>query len=96
MLDDPATNEEFEANCRDAEKYLQRFKGETLGHFIAGKTAAGQGSKTFENVTPIDNSPLNTVSAGTAADIDTAAKAAKEAFPEWPGMASCMVRSFSM
>jgi len=86
MLDDPATNEEFEANCRDAEKYLQRFKGETLGHFIGGKSVKGQGSQTFENVTPIDNSALNTVSAGTAADVDTAAKAAKEAFPEWRDM----------
>ena len=82
MLDDPNTADEFEANCRDAEKFLARFRGETLGHHIGGKPAAGDG-ETFENLTPIDNSAINKVAAGTEADIDAAARAAKEAFAEW-------------
>jgi len=72
----------LEKNLAAAESYLSRFKAAAVPHFIAGKADLGSG-KTFENLSPIDNSVLCNVSAGDAADIDRAAKAAADAFPAW-------------
>jgi 5-carboxymethyl-2-hydroxymuconic-semialdehyde dehydrogenase len=54
-----------------------------LKHFINGEAVASLSGETFENVTPIDNSPICRVASGTAADIERAAQAAKAAFPAW-------------
>ena len=71
---------DFEANCQDAEKLLKRFRDETLPHFINGKHDTGRSGKTFENLTPIDNSVIGSVAAGNGDDIDAACKAAAAAF----------------
>src|SRR5690606_7414217 len=55
---------------------------ETVAHVIDGKPDAGEG-KTFETLSPVDNSVLAQVARGTAADIDRAAKVAKRAFQTW-------------
>ena len=74
---------DFKTNCQDAEKLLERFRNNTLPHFIDGKHDAGRSGKTFENLTPIDNSVIGNIAAGNADDIDAACLAAESAFEEW-------------
>ena len=71
------------ANLTRAEHHLRRFSGAILGHFIDGGNDAGTSGKSFDNRTPIDNSPINQVAEGTTADIDRAARSARAAFPAW-------------
>ncbi|MGD2168519.1 MAG: aldehyde dehydrogenase family protein, partial [Gammaproteobacteria bacterium] len=75
--------DEFAANCQAAERLLERFRSGTLPHIIDGKPDAGRSAKTFESITPIDNSLIGTIAAGNAADIDAAAQAATDAFDSW-------------
>ncbi|HNP64590.1 MAG TPA: 5-carboxymethyl-2-hydroxymuconate semialdehyde dehydrogenase [Woeseiaceae bacterium] len=77
---------ELDKNLADAEKLLERFRKSTLPHFINGRSDSGRSGRTFENQTPIDNSVIGTVAAGNGEDIDTACKAAEEAFGEWRAM----------
>jgi len=63
-----------------ARRYMARFKKAPLGHFINGRMVKGKSKETFENITPVDNTRLGDVWSGTAADIDTASKAAHKAF----------------
>ena len=68
------------ANLDAAAAYLARFRAGTTPHFIAGRPDEGNG-RTFDNLNPVDNTVLCRVSAGEAADIDRAARAASDAFP---------------
>ncbi len=70
------------ANLAKADAYLARFRDGVLGHYVGGGAVAGSG-EAFDNPCPVDDTVLNRVAAGTAADIDTAAQAAAEAFPDW-------------
>lgn len=72
-----------EKNLQDLERLLQRFKGNTLPHFIDGKPDNGASGKSFENLTPVDNSVIGKVAAGDAKDIDRACGAATRAFEQW-------------
>jgi 5-carboxymethyl-2-hydroxymuconic-semialdehyde dehydrogenase len=74
-------------NLVKAERLLERFRTGVLGHFINGRADAGKSGKSFDNLTPVDNSVLGRVAAGSAADIDAAAAAARAAFPAWREMA---------
>jgi len=74
---------DFETNQRDTEKLLARFRKKTLPHFINGKHDGGRSGKTFENLTPVDNSVIGKIAAGNADDIDAACKAAEAAFGNW-------------
>ena len=74
---------EFEKNLQEVEQTLSRFRNETLPHFINGKTDSGRSGKTFESVSPTDNSVIGKVAAGNAEDIDAACSVAEEAFNEW-------------
>jgi 5-carboxymethyl-2-hydroxymuconic-semialdehyde dehydrogenase len=76
-------SKDFDANCQDAEKLLERFRNNTLPHFIDGKQDSGRSGTTFESLTPVDNSVIGKVAAGNAADIDAACRAAEAAFAEW-------------
>jgi len=69
-----------------AEQYLQRFKDNTTGHFINGEMVVPQGAQLFDNPTPIDNTSLGQIVAGTEADMDLACEAASAAFDEWSEM----------
>jgi 5-carboxymethyl-2-hydroxymuconic-semialdehyde dehydrogenase len=73
----------LEDNLRDSEILIERFRKETLPHFIDGKSNAGLSANTFENLTPVDNSVIGNVAAGNAQDIDIACEAAARAFEEW-------------
>jgi len=83
---------DFERNLTDTEKYIKRFKDQTLGHLIAGKSTLSKSGKTFANESPIDNSPLGQVAAGDAGDVDLACKAAATAFAEWAAMSGAKRR----
>ena len=56
------------------------------GHLIPGHAAPGA---RLENTTPIDNSVIGAIEAGTAADVDLAVRAARATFKsgEWSGLA---------
>ena len=73
----------LDANLGKAEGYLAQFKRSPVKHLIAGEAVAGRSGKTFDTLSPVDNSVLAKVAAGDAADIDAAAKAAAAAFPAW-------------
>jgi hypothetical protein len=47
---------DFGTNCQDADTLLKRFRNETLPHFINGKQDKGRSGKTFDSLTPVDNS----------------------------------------
>ena len=77
---------DFQSNSQEAEELLQRFRDKTLGHFINGKEDSGRSGKTFDSLTPVDNSVIGSVAAGNAEDIDAACQAAEAAFDEWKAM----------
>lgn len=64
-----------------------RIDGVTIDarHFIGGEPCAS-GTETFEVRSPIDGALLGEVARGTAADVDHAVRAAREAFPAWAGL----------
>ena len=74
---------DFQTNLRDADKLLERFRQNTLPHFIDGKHDNGRSGTSFENLTPIDNSVIGNIAAGNAADINAACTAAEAAFQDW-------------
>ncbi len=67
------------------EPYRQRLCTGILPHHIGGAPDPGSSGRTFENLTPVDNSKLCDVARGTAAEIDRAARAAEAAFADWRG-----------
>jgi 5-carboxymethyl-2-hydroxymuconic-semialdehyde dehydrogenase len=78
------------ANRAKARAYLARLLEAPLGHFIDGAPTAGQGGAPFDVFDPAEGTVLGQAIAGTAADVDAAAQAAKRAFPGWaatPGAA---------
>lgn len=80
-------------NLAKARQYLKHFGYSTLGHFIDGEGVAGDSGAAFENRTPIDNSPINTVAAGGVDDIDRAARSACAAFPGWRSVSGARRRA---
>lgn len=70
-------------NRKRALEYLARFRDEPLGHFIDGQPTAGSGGEPFDVLDPSTGEILGQAVAGTAADIDAAAAAAKRAFVTW-------------
>ena len=74
------------ANIEMAKRYLAQFEAGVLNR-IAGEDVPALDGATFEILSPVDLKPLARVAHGGAADIDRAAKAAKEAFPAWAAMA---------
>jgi 5-carboxymethyl-2-hydroxymuconic-semialdehyde dehydrogenase len=72
-------------NRKRALEHLSRFRAAPLAHFIDGQPNAGSGGEPFDVLDPSTGEVLGQVLAGTAADIDVAAAAAKRAFPAWSG-----------
>ena len=71
------------ANRKRALEHLARFRDRPLGHFIDGTPTDGAGGKPFDVLVPSTGEVIGQALAGTAADIDAAAAAAKRAFPTW-------------
>ena len=74
---------DFENNLQAAQGYLARFNEKTTGHYINGEFVVPEGSATYDNTTPTDNSSLGTMVEGSAADMNAACEAAERAFPAW-------------
>ncbi len=76
----------LEENLAKAERFLARFAAAPVGHFIDGRTEPAARGERFETVSPVDGRVLAGVAAGTAEDVDRAARAAERAFPDWRRM----------
>ncbi len=76
-------SEALQRNIEKAKGFLERFRGAPLGHYINGRDERGASTEVFENLSPIDGSPLCKVVGGSDADVDAAARAAKTAFAGW-------------
>jgi 5-carboxymethyl-2-hydroxymuconic-semialdehyde dehydrogenase len=76
----------LEANIAKANKYLARFRDQVVFNQIGGEAVPAADGTTFETISPVDLQPLANVAHGKAADIDRAAKAAKQAFPAWAAL----------
>jgi 5-carboxymethyl-2-hydroxymuconic-semialdehyde dehydrogenase len=76
----------LEENIARAAGYLARFRDQGVLNHIDGRAAPALDGETFETISPVDLKPLAEVALGKASDIDRAAKAAKDAFPEWAGI----------
>ncbi len=75
----------FEDNLAKLDGYLARFRQDGILNRIAGEDRAGSNG-VFQSISPVDRSVICDVAHGSAADIDTAANAAAEAFPAWRDM----------
>jgi 5-carboxymethyl-2-hydroxymuconic-semialdehyde dehydrogenase len=73
----------LQSNLDKCERYLARFRGDTVGHFIDGAARASASGRTFETRSPLDDRVLAAVAEGDAEDVDAAARAAERAFPAW-------------
>ena len=62
-------------NLDKAESYLARFRQDGVSNHIDGQSVPAASGKTFETISPIDQSKLADVAHGGAADIDRAARA---------------------
>ena len=70
-------------NRQRAHRHLARLRSEPLGHFIDGQPTAGSGGETFDVLDPSTGEILGQAIAGTEADVDAAARAARRAFASW-------------
>ncbi|MFQ5407303.1 MAG: aldehyde dehydrogenase family protein, partial [Anaerolineales bacterium] len=61
-----------------------------INHFINNEFAPALNGEAFETLNPATNEPIETVAAGSAADVDAAVRAARAAFDEgpWPRMSA--------
>lgn len=76
----------LDENIAKAEGFLVRFREHGVLNHINGESVPAVSGETFETISPIDLKPIAKVALGRAADVDLAAKAAKEAFPAWAAM----------
>jgi len=76
----------LEQNLARLEAHLKRYRDDGIGHFIAGQRVEASDGQTFVTESPIDQAAICDVAKGSEADIDTAAAAAKAAFPAWRDM----------
>ena len=74
---------ELKDNLAKADAYLKRFREGGVSNHINGEAVWPASDGAFETISPVDLNPIARVARGTGDDIDTAAKAAKEAFPGW-------------
>jgi 5-carboxymethyl-2-hydroxymuconic-semialdehyde dehydrogenase len=76
----------LEENLDKADRYLARFRASGVLNQIGGKPSPANDGATFETISPIDLKPLAKVAHGKTADVDRAAKAAKQAFTGWAAL----------
>ena len=78
----------LDSNLAKASGYLERFRAEPLGHFIAGRRERGSSRELIDNLSPVDGRVINQVVSGDERDVHAAASAAEAAFPAWRAMPS--------
>jgi 5-carboxymethyl-2-hydroxymuconic-semialdehyde dehydrogenase len=74
---------ELSTHLEKLEGYLTRFRDGGILNLVAGEDAQAASGATFETRSPVDESLIATVAKSGAADIEAAARAAKQAFVEW-------------
>ena len=79
---------DLHSNLQKLDGYLARFRQTGILNQIGGDARPALGGDTFDTRSPVDESLICKVAKGGAADIDAAARAAKEAFPAWRDMAA--------
>ncbi len=57
------------------------------GHFIGGRFVEPREGRRFATINPATEQPLSQIAVGSAADVDAAVSAAREALPAWAAMA---------
>ncbi|MBM87912.1 MAG: 5-carboxymethyl-2-hydroxymuconate semialdehyde dehydrogenase [Gammaproteobacteria bacterium] len=77
------SQEILEANLKKLKTSLEQFAARPIQNCIKGKWLAASDSSTFSNYSPIDNSKIGEVAAGTVEDVVKACHAAEEAFDSW-------------
>lgn len=70
---------------KEVEAWLDRH-GRRFGHFIDGEWREPVEGKFFDSVDPSTGERIASVAQGSAADIDSAVKAARTAFPQWQSL----------
>ena len=65
--------------------HLARYRSHGIKNLINGQDCDGAGG-TFQTHSPVDETLIANVALGTAADIDSAAQAARAAFPAWAAL----------
>lgn len=84
---------ELQNNLDSLAPTLDRFREQTIAHFIDGQRTFGSSGETFENTTPIDQSSMGNVAAAGSAEVDAACEAAAAAFSDWATMPGAQRRS---
>ena len=74
---------DLDANLKKLDSHLGRFRESGVLNQIAGEPKPAAAGKWFKTASPVDGSPICEVAMSDSDDVDLAAKAAKEAFPEW-------------
>ncbi|MGH1354755.1 MAG: 5-carboxymethyl-2-hydroxymuconate semialdehyde dehydrogenase [Thalassovita sp.] len=77
---------DLQTNIEKLNGYLARFKDTGILNRIGGQDLPANSGKTFENHSPVDETFICNVVKSDASDIDSAAKAARDAFPAWRDM----------
>ena len=67
---------------KEAEAWLERH-GHRFGHFVNGKWQQPVAGEYFDTLDPSNGEKLASVAQGSAADVDAAVRAAREASPKW-------------
>ena len=76
----------LEENLQKLSTLTSRFSKSPILHFINGEHIAAADEGTFANYSPIDDSKIGEVAAGTMGDVNKACKAAEAAFHDWAAM----------
>ena len=80
------SQEQLNENLEKLSPLLAEFSQKPIRHCISGQWVASSNGETFRNNSPIDDSDIGEVAAGSAEDIDAACNAAAEAFDDWAVM----------
>ena len=80
------SQELLEENLQKLRPLLAEFSAGPIQHFINGRSVSAGDGNTFLNYSPVDESLIGEVAAGTLEDIDTASNAAAAAFDDWAAL----------
>src|SRR5262245_22119951 len=69
----------------EARAWLKRYE-ESFGHFIGGEFVPPRSGEHLTTMEPATGKPLARIAQGSAADVDVAAAAARQAQPLWAGL----------